>query len=645
MKQEKRNLKKNAFSLFVSLLFIFSFIPFISSTASFYAIPDVNLEYNTIFTVNLNDYCVSNQQGNSCRFTSYGVSFSNPDNNNNVFLFPSESSSNSFFSVNLNANGRVTVSSNSKNLNTIITVYGADVDYSSQASGSFNLNIAQSQLPEQIASFFVPVITGNDTIAYSLNNFFLNYNKIRVNYNDDVLNRNVQFENSFSSSGSCTIGQISVCLTSGQDNIVLQISGLNISYNSSVTGGNILVITAINQYGEVSDVGFPVVVTPTGIVTYSAIPTRAPFTIAPANIGYNQSYNFDLKILYGNFTYVNITFNTKGNNYALIIYQNGSGEVCPFPVACTIFPASNISNAGGFIGVGLTNTIGVRLFQSFILQPNSFRNLSGTGSLNINLSACNNIGCVNSDGFGNKDILYVNVSGTPPEGIPFTFAPIEIGFGETKVFNFNDMFSNFDYLILNWSETSENFSVRTPNITLIQNISQFISGGVPVYQTKLFFTNFFSVTSGTQSHNFTVYPVACNSVSCIIGTLGVQQSITFIIRDIATEQFGTSQVSDNLFRNMYNVIFGLFPDGDGLTSPQKNSIAFIAIALVFGLILFFGFKSGGNILPLVYLGGIVSFFVFVFFTVKGYLNPIIMVVLGILGVGAFILKVRNGGGG
>src|SRR3972149_11642938 len=99
MKQEKRNLKKNAFSLFVSLLFIFSFIPFISSTASFYAIPDVNLEYNTIFTVNLNDYCVSNQQGNSCRFTSYGVSFSNPDLTITVGLFPAESASNSFFSV------------------------------------------------------------------------------------------------------------------------------------------------------------------------------------------------------------------------------------------------------------------------------------------------------------------------------------------------------------------------------------------------------------------------------------------------------------------------------------------------------------------------------------------------------------------
>lgn len=630
----KSYLEKYKASLFIPLSFIFLILilPFSSATASFYAIPDVNLEYNTYFTVDLRNYCTSNEAGNSCRFTSYGVQFTNPDNSQSIFLFPSESSSNSYFDITLSANGLVTLLSKNKNLNADIIVYGADAEYSSQASGSFTLNIAQSQIPTQIANFFPPTLYGNQTQTYNMSGFFLNYNKIGVAYNDDVLQRTVSFTQTLTTS-SCTTGQIRVCLNGNGNSITLSIQGQNRTYNSSVTGGNLIFVRAINQYGEVSDNGFPVITFPSTatIQTFSNLPIRAPFSIAPALMNFNDTYQFNLSILYSNYSSVNASFFTGGTIGMLL--RNFTGLfACTSVTGTTCFP---VSQGAERTYVDFSNFT-ISLYFNDLLVINS-KNVN-QNNYPVNLSACNNIGCVAFDDFGNRDTFYVNVSGRAPVGVPLSFAPIVLGYQETKFFNFNDMFSGATYFILNWSEGTDNLTLRTPATSY--NVSTFLSGADVVYQNKLYFNNLFSVTSTNINHNFTIYPLACNTAGCVSSVLGIQQSILFIIQD--TSELQEIDVESGYFRNLFNVILGLFPDKDTLTEQGKANFVLITIALIAGIIMLFGYKAGGTMLPLVYFAGIVSFFVFVFFVAKGYIPTLAIAIPILIGLLLLIFKLRNG---
>lgn len=666
-KISKSYLKEYFIFLFLIFLFFNFSFSFVSATAQFNDIPLQQMGFNTYHEINLRDYCSSNQTGNYCRDSSFGVQFINPDNQQQITLLGSGENDNSYFTITL-INGLVQIQAKQKVLDTQIIIYGADVEYSSQVSTSFIFDIVESNSPQQIASFLPPVLYGNGSVTYNMNDFFLNFDSIRVNYNDDLLNQTINLQLSKNEAAAIQSGRLRIILTSTTSDILLTIQGLNQTYNASSSGGNLFFVTAINPYGQVTT-KFPVITyKQLGFQTYSALPIRNPISIAPIYLkNQNQTINYNLSSIYKNVTYFNVSWdtNTTGvipykfnetifNNSRgwITLYVNGTQTVYDYTVGSWSTNTED-ANAPGLYGAQLNNIPvlkinGINPFD-FVQFRTSLGNYSSQVfsatfgipgfQIVLNLSGCNNIGCVNTDAFGNVDNLYINYSSKPPEAVPLSFEPIVMGYGQFSIFNFDDMFSNYDYLILNWSEGGQNFSVITPAIADLFNKTTYVSGGVPIYQTRLYYNNLFSVVSGNQDHNFTIYPLACNSVSCIDGTLGVPQSLTFIIQG---DGFSNVQVSSDFFKNLFNVIFGLFPDSDTLSSVAKANYVLITVALIFGMIMLFGFKTGSGMISLVIFGLLVSFFVVVFFTFKGYLSPVVIAVPIMIGLIAFILQFAGG---
>lgn len=633
-KERKTYLKKQIFLIFFSFLFF----QLISATAQFQTIPFQQMGTGSYNEINLRDYCSSDTS--YCRDSSFGIQFRNPDNGQQVQLLTSGESDNSYFTITL-INGLVQIQAKGKTISTSITVYGADVEYSSQASTQFTLSIVDNSNPTQIASFYTPTIYGNNSLTYNLNNFFLNFNEIIVNYNDNYLNATVNLDElTTTTATSCGDGQIKVCLASSTGSMTLTITGKNISYNSSQSGGNYITITAKNPYGQITD-AFPLTVQPQTFQVYNVIPIRNPISIAPLLMNQYENRSVNFSVFYRNFTSVTWLFNLNNSaaeTYNVTINTNGTMTLC------NIANSSCYDQSGLWTDVDSTDPtdnyayrIHLRFFRDFSLYASSI-NQSFSNFL-INVSACNNIGCISTDAFGNPDILYVSVNTSLPSVTPATFSPLELGYRETKLFYWGNMFSGFTSLILNWSEGTQNFTLSMPTSGYNSSTFNQTGGALNIkYQMILYPDSFMSITSATTTHNFTIYPLACNSAGCVTGTLGINQSLLVNIYNQSTGVFQNSStgVTSDLFRNIFNVVFGLFPDSNTLDKVGRANFVLITIALIAGLILFFGYRSGGTILPLMIFAGLLSAFMLVFFVTKGYLGTEFIVVPLVLGILMFI---------
>lgn len=269
-------------------------------------------------------------------------------------------------------------------------------------------------------------------------------------------------------------------------------------------------------------------------------------------------------------------------------------------------------------------------FSSYLLERN----------YQFYIGACNSIGCTSSDDFGNEDILFVNISDTPPTPVDITISPLILGYSETKSRDMNLFFNNFDYIVVNWSEGIQDFSLKTPANSF--NSTTYTTGGDLIYQVKLYSSNILSVTSATNNHNFTMNIYACNSIGCIHKN-SVAQNITLntIIQDTSQNQIQSYQIESSSWKSSFNYFFTLFPDKEDITQRQKSTIFAITLFLVVGMVLFFGFKSSSSIMPLMYISGVLGFFLFIFFIFKGYVGVTTLVVL--LLVAVLVLYLKLGG--
>lgn len=639
-KQTNLYLKKKFLFLIVSSIFIFLILPQISATAQFYNIPDQKMEYSNTKILPLSLYCSSTIQGNSCSDTSYGLEFTNPSTGQTVFLFPSQSNNNPYFTISLSSDGIVTINSKSLTINTNIIVYGADIPYSSQSSKSFLLSIKENQKPVQIASFAPPTLINNETAFYNLDNFFIDYTGIRVNFNDDTFAQTVNLQTSLTQGKVCSDGQLLVCLTvSSNDYITLSIQGKNQGYNTTVTGGNIFSISAINSFGETSAFQMPVIVKIETSVTYTKIPIRAPLSIAGINLNYNQTSVTDLKIFYSNYTSLNVTYKFTGSTVHSLIQNQTGGFLCSGTSCQDSVSLGSVDGSVDDSPFPSTASITLILFPSGILQVRSY--ISDLSNYQINLSACNSVGCISSDDFGNPDIIFLNIIGISPSAVPITLAPIHLNYAEKKTLNLNGVFENFDYTNVQWNESLTEFNLSSP--VTGYNATTYTSGGLPVYQVKLYFNSILEISSANIDHSNTLYLSACNTISCVYGSNGINQSIFFEIDDIPVEGgFSNMDIPNTGLNNIYNTFEGLFPSKETLSSTQRINIIIITLFTLSISIIFFAYQSGSNIIPSIYMAGIVSFFTFLYFIAKGYSSPIVLVVIGVLSLGGIYFKFKGG---
>jgi hypothetical protein len=665
MKKQILHLKEYKPLLVSSILLFIFLIPLVSSTAQFNPLPSQNLQTNSYGNIDLDNYCYSDNPSLICEYSSYGLQFENPDTGILTTILESGEHTNSYFTIRL-ISGLVQILTNDKVFSGVIIVFGADVPYSSQVSTSFALDIQENLKPIQTASFLPPDLNGNESITYYMNNFFLYHTSISASYSDDVLNQSIFLTRTTVGGQICSTGQIEVCLTGLGDDISLIIKGLNIGYNSTVTGGNLMYITAINSYGSTAGTPFPVLVTRSAD-NYSSSPYRRPLSIAPIIIEYNSSSGVtfcgeettadlystyamgyhDFSYFYGNYTYLTASFTLDSSlsdytynityeyfNNGTYLYNRSDGPSGSVSYDSYVTYLRNITGSPPLIQVGFPEA-------SFCGTGNEFYMNSFSFPFNITVytKACNSQGCITVDDFGNLDKYLVRVEALLPEGVPLTIAPIILGYHETRITDINNFYSNFNYILTTWSETSQNMSLRTPNSGY--NSTVYVLG-TPIYEARLYFNNVFSVTSANSNHNFTINLEACNAIGCVNGTDGIPLTILFIIQDTALGVVSDIQTSDAWWRNIFNLFLGLFPDSDALNSMQKGSIVMITIGVIVTITMFFGFKSGGSILPLVYVSAGLSFFLFLFFIAKGYISPIVLVGLTVVSLGIIFLKYKGG---
>lgn len=656
-------IQKNSFIFLATFLFLFLFFSssLVSATAVWNNIPDKKLGFGTSGYVDLRDYCSSNA-GRTCELSSYSVQFINPDNNQQIGLLSgSPESSNSYFTISLGSNGILNFFSKSKAINSTILVAGADQPYQSQnATKSFKLIIG-SQKPIQLASLNSVNLFGTEFETYFLYNFFLYEEGFKISYQDSNLSQSVFLQTNIIQGEKCIDGQIKVCLSQSQ---VLTLKGANQNFNGSI------IITAFNGFGE-SSTNIILKVTPASI-NYLNVPARKPISIAPVRLKTTSSDKIYIQYgeivgnfaeinfnnFYSNYTYLNISFSIGVDNYTLYSISNIS---TPYSFNATYngnkFVFKNptlITHPSTFIDYFAIAFENYNYTNNFLSQgwrqayaPNILyiAGLDKEINITLNISACNNIGCTSSDGFGNKDQLFLSIQNDTslPESIPISHAPIILKYFQTKSINMNDYYFNYDYVNLYWNDNGIQ-TMTTPS----HSYNYFISttGSVINYEAKLYFNNIFSVTSTNQDYNFNLTIEGCKTGGyCTNGSLSPLVNVTQQIYIRENSTLGTLtdiEISDSGIRFIYNWFFGLFPDADNLNSKQKANISFISILIVCVIILFLGFgKVDGKIL--VYISGFIGIIMFLFFTIKGYISPIILGVVVLISILVLFLKFKGGG--
>lgn len=474
---ENKPIFKRKFIPIFSVLFFFVFFilnsHLVSATAQFNIIPSVSLTQYQETIVNLNSYCYSDTYPTGCASSSYWIQFINPDNSQTVTLFPSGSLDTSYFFIQLKSNGLIDIQSKAKTVNYLpITVHASDVPLTSQATvTSFNININPLIAPVQIQSVGNLVLNGNQTAVYSVSNLFLNYDTVRVTFDDPVLAQSVQI--GISQGGQCSTGAITVCVNAtSEGNAYLTVSGLNTGYSGLMT------VTASNQWGHTS-LSFQVTVIPVQLVAPQNPPSRNPFSIAPIQLQYYDSQIISIDQLWSNYTFVNATFYNPDT-------------------------ASNSTIAFGTIG-SITYTNSYLETSQFIIDLESFnsphanlRVISKNISTNftIYMTACNPAGCDSTD---NAEPVYI--AGVLPTANPVSLGQILMGFNQVKNYDMNLLFSNYNKLKITYTDpiNSRKTIISQSGITLSSSMYDF---GTPAFIGGDFNTVFhYVVTAHLNSGN------------------------------------------------------------------------------------------------------------------------------------------------
>lgn len=693
-------MKQKIFIFFFFFIFLFS-LNNINAIASFNSIPDAELSFNDFKSIDLGNYCHSTNINKICEPTSYQINFLNPDTGKTISFLGYGEHSNSYFMIRL-INGQISISSNSKNSLTLVNVLGADTPYSSQdASESFFINIDESQAPVQIATIAPASIYGNQTKTYQLGDFFLLEDKFSISYEDSLLVKSVFLDSSqYQNTAKCSVGEIKVCLSSYSG--ILSITGLNNVFNKNIF------ITAYNENGQITT-KIPVEVTPyeTGATNelYNSYPKVTPQSFAPIHLntgnseigirGYNafnsffeyypyigrvgevkeinmDNYFSDYDSL---FVYINSTDMVLNANYTF--WNNYSYDNMNWTQ--TICSESSCTNATftqeetnvttglsallwelGFENINMTqdvnfsNPSSLGTSEIVLNFPNIFYINSQFVETNLTLwiGACNNFGCVTHNEFGEKLRIEVFIENKAPHSlIPQSIAPLYINFGETKSFNINEWYSDFNKINIYWKEGANSFSLTNPSTDFNTQIYNSPTTGLPIYQVKLYSDAIISVTATNIEHNFNIQIEACNFEKCINGTtyedFGLVTNYTLGVFIGNTTKLLSSQIDNSQFRDIFNLILGLFPESEDLTSIQKTNFAFISIITIVSVIMFLGFSndmdiSSMKILLFVSLG--MGALTFIFFTFKGYISPVILAVISLISIGIIYFKFSNGGG-
>lgn len=645
--------KSNFFLIFVFLFLLFNIVGNVSASTAWNNIPTQSMSFNDFKSINLNNYCFVTL-GISCAFGFYQVQFTNPDNSNTVTLNAGNGIQTSAFSISLGNTGILSISSFNTQLNTPIIVSGKGLGDINSVSTSFNLYIAGNQAPLQIASFGPTIIYGNDSRTYDLNNFFNNYNKIQVIFNEPLLAQPVVLTSQFNQNQTSN-GLINVRLTGTSDDFYLTITGKNNTYSSAQIGGNSFTIIAYNNNGNSNGNPFSVTTFPSS-QGFSNLPIRNPISISSLLVNQNVTTigttvlspgSKDLGVIYGNYdvlgAFVTLYNDTTLNGWDITLrfYNNGS-----------VFFNRSDGPSGFFGNIDIpltfqkTNT-SLNLFDLGFVSPGSttfvtnfYGNKFNVGdyfNLTIFPEACNNMGCINVDSFGNKDqYLVQTIPGVLPQSLPFTFDG-QMGFNTNKFFDLNKLFSGYNNLTIFWTEGATNYSLVMPPSGI--NTTIFVSGGNPIYQVNLFSTGILEVLSTNVAHSFSITFLACNSVGCIPGGFLTQPQT--ILVNIQQNFNQVSGVTNGFWNSAFNVILGLFPDALTLSSFQKIAYIIITMVLFTALILFFSYKAHSSVLSSIYVSGVIDFLIFIYFIFKGYVSAVIILVL--LAIAALVFYLNRKG--
>lgn len=620
------------------LIFIFAFISLTSATAQFQAIPAVNMSFNSYYPLNLNVFCSSTIQGDSCDYSSYRLQFVDPDTSQSVVLFPTGTSSNSVFSINLSSSGLVYIYSHSSSISTSILVYASDQPLSSQVSTSFNLNINNGIQPIVLQSLANQVLYGTQTINYQLQTIFNYVTTFRVTYTDTNLSQSISLQSDYV---GCSVGVIQACLTGSS----LSISSLNQSYNGTIT------LTGINSYGTVQT-SFILTTIPFQ-PNYTSAPYHKPFTLAPIYTTgeYKKLYYIDLSQLYGNATYylINVTIPYNVTPYAqnfnyinVSSAPNGVNSYSSWSSVSNSTPPSPIAYSGFYYGqvneffpwAYLSDQHTIVILDQFDKRIN----ITNT-TIIFNISGCNSVGCTSTDAFGNRDRIIFNHVLIPPTAKPFSIAPIYLNLHDTKTSDLNDLYSGYDYLRIFWNDSNGNYTLTTPTTSYNQTIIN--SSGTLLYQLRLYFNGLLEITSANTETNISFQVQACNNYGgCINGT-SLSNHVLKVY--IASGELGSS-VSSGLFKGIFESWLGFLPSSDSLSSTTRIRVVGLAMILITILILGFAYKNENDIKSALYLSGFVNFFIFIFFVANSYVSPLVLIGLAVVGVGMLFLKFRGSGG-
>lgn len=633
---------------YIPLFFIFVILFLSLVSASFNSIGTQYMIHNDFKSINLGYYC------STCDYTSYGIQFTNPDTGQSVYLFPGTSSNNSYFSIYLSNYGGISITSKSKDLNTIITVYGADDPYSSQYTKYFTLDIATTQAPVQIFSFNSLQLSGNESYTYDMNNIFLDYNNIQVSFNDGGSTHLLQ--------SSCYYGNISVCLT-GNYNRFLTITGTNQSYSGSFQ------IIASNLYGTTYSPSFPVVV---GIsTTFTATPYSKPFTpgidfLKPEieHSVYNGMWSnesgttwntYSISDFYGNYSnmgieytiynfspspggpYSNMTFRLIGNGS--IVYNgtfvNGTARPARWTTTSKTAYATIVENDTlifSWSWISDNNNVSISIGATDTNYYKDFR-----------LLACNLVGCNDVDDFGNPKVLLINFTRQLPQALPISIAPMYIDLNSQKSYDMNQFFTDWDNITASWNNSDgTSFSVTTPasgtnSVTDPSNASFGLT-----YKVSMLYNGIINVQSYNTATNFTVHLLACNSAGCVNGTTLTEHKFDVRIFNQSGGQLNTDIIKNTFWNNIYNSFISLFPDSSYLNSQQKAGFVIMVFFVITALVFTVGLMGGAEVMPLLVISGGLDTVTAFFLIAKGYIPVTILAVLA--GVVGIIMLIKYLGG-